>query len=399
MPSIDKKYYHNLNLDSNEIKAGRIYNLTTTQRNALSLTTTDKGYLVYDITLLSLFVWNGTAWTSAGGGSQNLQQVTDIGNTTTNDIVLDSTSGEYPNNYISQNTVTDSSVNINYSNIINNIITNLQPNLLQLTSSYAYNYTNASLTSDALYLQSQDSNNINNRGNVFLGSSDNVGSAYLGLNNKLNKTGYLKVSDLTNTNVILEFPNKATGTYTIATTADIPQNPSLQDVVNTGNGISNYGGSGIASIQSTNFTNDRTLYLNNDTNPTIKIVDNLDSNHYTTIDIDTLNLNGASYNWQDIIVQSIYVALPFTTDHLTATNNPYLIDDVVWYLGNVYRCIANNDSILPTNTSYWALIGVGYPLIQQPVDWNSTSGNNQILNKPTISVSVGFEQNFLLMGA
>ena len=80
MPSIDKKYYHNLDLDSNEIKAGRIYNLTTTQRNALSLTTSDKGYLVYDITLLSLFVWNGTAWVSAGGSSQNLQQVVNTGN-------------------------------------------------------------------------------------------------------------------------------------------------------------------------------------------------------------------------------------------------------------------------------------------------------------------------------
>ena len=91
MPSIDKKYYHNLDLDSNEIKAGRIYNLTTTQRNALSLSTTDKGYLVYDTTLLSLFIWDGTAWTSAGGGSQNLQQVTTAGNTTTNNIVLNST--------------------------------------------------------------------------------------------------------------------------------------------------------------------------------------------------------------------------------------------------------------------------------------------------------------------
>lgn len=62
MPSIDKKYYHNLDLDSNEIKAGRIYNLTTTQRNALSLTTSDKGYIVFDTTLLALFIWNGTAW-------------------------------------------------------------------------------------------------------------------------------------------------------------------------------------------------------------------------------------------------------------------------------------------------------------------------------------------------
>jgi hypothetical protein len=244
MPNIDKKYYHNLDLDSNEIKAGRIYNLTTTQRNALSLTTSDKGYIVFDTTLLALFIWNGTAWISAGGGSQNLQQV-----------------------------------------------------------------------------------------------------------------------------------------------------------VNTGNGISNFGGSGTASIQSTNFTNDRTLYLNSDTTPTISIVDNLNGSHYTTIDIDTLDLNGTSYNWSDIVAANILTALPFTTDHLAATNNPYLINDVVWYSGNVYRCIANNDSILPTNTSYWTNLGAGYPLIQQPVDWNSTSGNNQILNKPTISVSVGFEQNFLLMGA
>lgn len=243
MPSIDKKYYHNLDLDSNEIKSGRIYNLTTTQRNALSLSTTDKGYIVYDTTLLSLFVWNGTAWTSAGA-AQDLQEVVNVNNSITNAIV-------------------------------------------------GYN----------------------------------------------------------------------------------------------------------ATINSLNVTSDRVLYLNDDTNPTIRIVDNLDGNHYITIDIDTLNLSGTSYNWQDIIVQSIYVALPFTTDHSTANNNQYLINDLVWYLGNVYRCIANNDSILPTNTSYWINIGAGYPLIQQPVDWNSTSGNNQILNKPTIGGSVGFEQNFLLMGA
>ena len=89
------------------------------------------------------------------------------------------------------------------------------------------------------------------------------------------------------------------------------------------------------------------------------------------------------------------VALPFTTDHITATGNPYLIGDVVWYTGNVYICIANNDSILPTNTSYWTDLGIGNPLVQQPVDWNSTSGNNQILNKPTIGDSFS---PLLLMG-
>jgi len=74
----------------------------------------------------------------------------------------------------------------------------------------------------------------------------------------------------------------------------------------------------------------------------------------------------------------------------TATNNPYVIGDVVWYLGNVYRCIANNDSILPTSTTYWTNLGAGNPLVAQPSDWNATSGNNQILNKPTIPDVSGF---------
>lgn len=75
---------------------------------------------------------------------------------------------------------------------------------------------------------------------------------------------------------------------------------SLQSVVNNGNGISNYGGNGTASIQSTNFVNNRTLYLNKDEFPTIKIVDNLDSNHTLTIDLDTLTINGVSYSWSSI---------------------------------------------------------------------------------------------------
>jgi hypothetical protein len=79
------------------------------------------------------------------------------------------------------------------------------------------------------------------------------------------------------------------------------------------------------------------------------------------------------------------IALPFTTDHLAATGNAYAIGNIVWYLGNVYRCIAANDSILPTNNTYWVNLGAGFPTVQQPSDWNATSGNNQILNKPSIS--------------
>jgi hypothetical protein len=80
------------------------------------------------------------------------------------------------------------------------------------------------------------------------------------------------------------------------------------------------------------------------------------------------------------------IALPFTNDHLSATGNAYAVGNIVWYNGNVYRCIAANDSILPTNTSYWVNLGAGFPTVQQPSDWNATSGNNQILNKPTIPV-------------
>jgi len=227
MPSIDKKYYHNLDIDSNEIKAGRIYNLTTTQRNALSLTTTDKGYLVYDITLLSLFVWNGTAWTSAGGGSQNLQQVTTTGNTTTNNIVLNSTTGEYPNNAIGQNTITDSSISIDYSSATYpfNFTSYLGSGTLQMTASNSTVSASVQTGDGNLYMTYVDTaNNIN--GEITLESGADFNSPYLALTNKVPAIGYLKVTDLTNL-ITLEFPNKATGTYTIATTADIPTNTSV----------------------------------------------------------------------------------------------------------------------------------------------------------------------------
>ena len=81
-------------------------------------------------------------------------------------------------------------------------------------------------------------------------------------------------------------------------------------------------------------------------------------------------------------------AIPFSTDHLSATGNAYAINDVVYYLGNLYRCIANNDSILPTNATYWTNLGAGFPLVEKPSDWNATTGNNQILNKPTIPTTI-----------
>jgi hypothetical protein len=82
----------------------------------------------------------------------------------------------------------------------------------------------------------------------------------------------------------------------------------------------------------------------------------------------------------------IKTAIAFSTDHLASTGNQYVVGNVVWYNGNIYRCIANNDSLLPTNTTYWTNLGAGFETIERPVNWNATSGNNQILNKPTIPI-------------
>jgi len=88
-----------------------------------------------------------------------------------------------------------------------------------------------------------------------------------------------------------------------------------------------------------------------------------------------------------------YVSTAYNANHTTATGNQYVIGDRVWYNGNVYQCIANNDAIIPTNTSYWQLVSTGYRLRQTPVDWNATTGDFQILNKPTIATPVNADWN------
>jgi hypothetical protein len=79
-----------------------------------------------------------------------------------------------------------------------------------------------------------------------------------------------------------------------------------------------------------------------------------------------------------------FVSTEYNVNHTTSTGNQYVVGDRVWYNGSVYRCIANNDAINPSNPTYWTLQSVGYRLRQTPVDWNASTGDFQILNKPTI---------------
>jgi len=97
--------------------------------------------------------------------------------------------------------------------------------------------------------------------------------------------------------------------------------PTLQQVVNAGNGISNYGGTGYANIQSTNFTNGRTLYLNDNAFPTIRLVDNVNASNNLQIDIDTLSIDGTSYNWANIVNQGTVTAVTASTPLTSSGGN------------------------------------------------------------------------------
>jgi hypothetical protein len=83
---------------------------------------------------------------------------------------------------------------------------------------------------------------------------------------------------------------------------------SLQQTVNIGNGISNFGGTGQATIASTNFTSGRALTLNGNDKPTIHMVENDDSSKNLQIDTRNLYLNGTTYAWSSIVNPTIPTA-------------------------------------------------------------------------------------------
>lgn len=210
---------------------------------------------------------------------------------------------------------------------------------------------------------------------------------------------------------------------------------NLQQVVNIGNGISNFGGIGNASIQSTNFTNGRTLYLNDNSYPTIRLVDNANASNYLQIDIDTLNIDGTSYNWSSIVnptiavptLQQVVTAGNTTVDKtitLTATGSSTFVrlydnQVAVWDTG-----VANTISFLESSGFTINNVGVGsYFNIDTNTVNPTISVNSQLFTFPTtasgkfaisvngitpnaagnitvpVGASVGFEMNFLLMGA
>jgi hypothetical protein len=127
-----RDFYSDVDLKANQLFNSRLHNLTTAARIALGigLTTSSKGYMVYDTTLSAPYFWDGVQWNVAGGATwgsitgtltaqtdlttylstnyyplstnpagyltlgtlpppviPDLQQVTDVGNTTSNSVV------------------------------------------------------------------------------------------------------------------------------------------------------------------------------------------------------------------------------------------------------------------------------------------------------------------------
>jgi uncharacterized protein (DUF1330 family) len=154
-------------------------------------------------------------------GSGDLQQVTDNGNTTTHDLIVTDGSGEGA--------------------------------IIGQTVIVTQNIDNDSFAS------------INNDGSLRL-QGDGI-------------TSQLKNTNVTNPSVVLEFPDKASGSYTIATTADIPSSQDLQQVTDLGSTTTN-------SITITSGVNEATTVSGID----IKTENTLADTHATLSDTGTLAL-------------------------------------------------------------------------------------------------------------
>ncbi len=151
--------------------------------------------------------------------------------------------------------------------------------------------------------------------------------------------------------------------------------PNLQTVVNTGNAITNFGGIGTASISSINFTNNRALYLNTNANPTIRIVDNLNAANNLQIDLDTLALDGVSYNWSSIVNQ-LPAWLEYNATDKTIWNNGQ---------GNIVSNTSYGDGSLRINTTGANNTGIGINTLRL----NLTGSGNTAIGAEALGSSTG----------
>jgi len=125
------EYYHDVDLKANQLFNSRLHNITTASRVALGATlgVGDKGYQVYDVDLFEPYWWDGSAWQTPGGGGAVWGSITGT-LTAQTDLTAYLTANYYPlatnpANYID---LTDLSAGtgISYNNLTG-VITNSAP--------------------------------------------------------------------------------------------------------------------------------------------------------------------------------------------------------------------------------------------------------------------------------
>ena len=206
------------------------------------------------------------------------------------------------------------------------------------------------------------------------------------------------------------FTGSLFGTASHAITASYAMNggsggstQSLQQVVNTGNSIVNFGGVGTASLQSVNFVNNRALYINNDIYPTIRIVDNTNASNNLQIDIDTISLDGISYNWSDIVSNVDTSSFATTSSNIFIGNQTisgslyqsgtFYPDIIDWISSSIqmgtgsYILTTNNDGITQYDT-YANIASALSPYISVNTSSIATTGSNTFIGNQIISGSV-----------
>lgn len=148
----------------------------------------------------------------------SLQRVTNVGNHTTNDIVVDGVLGDYTN----VNTITSEGLSISSTSVGD----------YQYQATYSVEEISISEIDDSENIRVCDLTPVSlgtyltysggyNYANISSGSPGNGPSLTL---NKVSGRGIIKVDNITLAKTIsLQFPDKTSGTYTIATTSDIPE--------------------------------------------------------------------------------------------------------------------------------------------------------------------------------
>jgi hypothetical protein len=187
---------------------------------------------------------------------------------------------------------------------------------------------------------------------------------------------------------ITDLQTSIDGLATVASTGsydDLTDLPSLSEVATSGsyNDLSDTPPAVDPQIQS-DWTQSNTAALD-----FIKNKPQLFSGSYDDLtDAPTLATVATSGSYDDLTDKPTIPTLQLTAPELTGRSdsygNEYQVGDVVFSGGNIYRCLAQNSGIPVTDPVYWELIAPGYKIRQQAVDWNASSGDYQVLNKPSV---------------